>query len=124
MRDLVQDTIQTQNLSNIVPLDITHEATLRATWQAAAEYVVTAVTERVGDPCKTGSLLFNLQFDRRPEEYPTPFRVCKLSQTVRDYIKTIVADNLQSGFARLPPQLGEELPQRIRCANQLLNDHN
>ena len=37
---------------------------------------------------------------------------------------TIVADDPQSVFARLLPQLGEELPQRIRRANQLLSDQN
>ena len=76
--DLVQDTIQPQHLSNIVPLDITNEAALRAARQAAAEHVVTAVAGRSGDPRKTGSLIFNLQFDRRPEEYPTLSRDCKL----------------------------------------------
>ena len=75
-----------------------------------------------GDPRKTGSLLFNLQFDGRPEEYPTLFRDCKLCTPVRSYIRNIVADDPQSGFARLLPQLGEELPQRIRRANQLLSD--
>ena len=86
LRDLVQDTIQTQHLSNIVPLDITSEAALRAARQAAAEHVVTAVTGHDGDPRKTGSLLFNLQFDGRPEEYPTLFRNCKLCSPVRSYI--------------------------------------
>ena len=99
LRDLVQDTIQTQHLNNIVPLDITSEVALRAARQSAAEHVVTAVTGHDGDPRKTGSLLFNLQFDGRPEEYPTLFRDCKLCQPVRNYIKGIVADDPQSSFA-------------------------
>ena len=77
LRDLVQDTIRTQHLRNLVPLDIGYESALRAARQNAGEHIVTGVTGHSGDPRKTGSLFFNLQFDGLPEEYPTLFKDCK-----------------------------------------------
>ena len=69
----------------------------------AAEHVVTGVTGHSGDPRKTGSLVFNLQFDGRLEEYPTLFRDSMLCRPVHDYIKAVVADDPQSNFKRLLP---------------------
>ena len=56
--DLVQYTIRTQNLRNMVPLDIGYESELRAARQIAREHFVTGVTGHSGDPTKTGSLFF------------------------------------------------------------------
>ena len=123
LRDLVQDTIRTQHLRNLVPLDIGYESALRAARQNAGEHIVTGVTGHSGDPRKTGSLFFNLQFDGLPEEYPTLFKDCKLCNEVRDYIRKIIVENPDSNFSRLLPQLGEELPQRIRRANQRFDDY-
>ena len=120
LRDLVQDTIRTQHLRNLVPLDIGYESALRAARQNAGEHIVTGHS---GDPRKTGSLFFNLQFDGLPEVYPTHFKDCKLCNEVRDYIREIIVENPDSNFSRLLPQLGEELPQRIRRANQRFDDY-
>ena len=50
LRDLVQDTIRTQHLRNLVPLDIGYESALRAARQNAGEHIVTGVTGHSGDP--------------------------------------------------------------------------
>ena len=107
----------------MVPLDIGYESALRAARQNAGEHIVTGVTGHSGDPRKTGSLFFNLQFDGLPEEYPTLFKDCKLCNEVREYIRKIIVENPDSNFSRLLPQLGEELPQRIRRANQRFDDY-
>ena len=114
--------IASHHMSNIVPVDITEDIAMRTARLTANEHVVTNVTGYSGDPRRTGTLLFNLQFDDQDTVYPTLFRDCKLCGKVREYIKNAVAKDPKSQLARLIPQLREESSQRIRRANRRLSD--
>jgi len=122
LQDMVEDQIASHHMSNIVPVDITEDVAMRTARLTANEHVVTNVTGYSGDPRRTGTLLFNLQFDDQDTVYPTLFRDCKLCGKVREYIKNAVAKDPKSQLARLVPQLREESSQRIRRANKRLSD--
>ena len=73
LQDIVEDRIASHHMSNIVPVDITEDIAMKTARLTANEHVVTNVTGYSGDPRRTGTLLFNLQFDDQDTVYPTLF---------------------------------------------------
>ncbi len=107
--NMVEDTIDTELMRNIVPLiGMTEGVALNAARFISQESEITTCLRYDNAPLKPGSFHFSLQFDGQPEVYLTLFRDCKLCPPMLDFIKGIVSDSPEPNFKRLLPLLCEE----------------